>query len=681
MKKVFYFTVAGMMLFAAQSCTQQQTKNMNEPKPIDLANLDTTANPAEDFNQYANGGWIKNHPIPEDKSSFGTFNELIDKNEKQLKEVVTGIAKANNPKGSVAEKIAMFYNSGMDTVTIEKNGTAILKDEFDRIDKISSLEDIEQQFIHFHKYFISAGFGLYGGPDEKNSDMVITQVGQSGLGLPDRDYYLSDAERFANIRDKYKEHMTKMFMLFGDDAKTAAANTQEVYDIEYKLAEVSMDRITQRNPHKTYNKKTVEELQELTPNFNWEIYLTELGLPDVKEVIVGQPDFLKGFNDLLTSKSIDDWKAYLRWNLINSSASYLNDDVVKQNFDFYGKTLSGTPAMRPRWKRVLSATNRTLSEAVGQIYVEKYFPPEAKERMLKLVGNLKTALGERIQNLTWMSESTKDSAINKLTAIRVKIGYPDKWKDYSKLEVKDDAYALNIMRAREFAFNRMINKIDKPVDKSEWHMSPQTVNAYYNPTANEIVFPAGILQPPFFFLNGDDAVNYGAIGVVIGHEMTHGFDDQGRLFDKKGNLNSWWTEEDSKQFKERTDVLVRQFNEFVVLDSVHANGEYTLGENIADFGGLNVSFTAFKKTEQWKHQDKKIDGFTPNQRFYLAYAHVWAQNIRDEEKLRRTQEDVHSLGKFRVNGPLRNLPEFHAAFNVKPGDYMYLPENERAIIW
>jgi putative endopeptidase len=680
MKKVFYFTIAGMMLLGVQSC-KQETKKMNEPKPIDLANLDTTANPAEDFNQYANGGWIKNNPVPEDKSSYGTFNELIDKNEKQLKDVVTDIAKANNPKGSVAEKIAMFYNSGMDTVAIEKNGTTILKEELDRINKISSLKDIQQQFVHFHKYFISTGFGLYGGADEKNSDMVITQIYQSGLGLPDRDYYLSDAQHFADIRDKYKEHLTKMFMLFGNDEETAVENTKKVYDIEYKLAEVSMDRITQRDPHKTYNKKTIAELQELTPNFNWKTYLIGLGLSDVKEVIVGQPDFLKGFNELFTSKSVDDWKAYFKWNLIDANASYLNDDIVKQNFDFYGKTLSGTPIMRPRWKRVLGATNGTLSEAVGQIYVEKYFPPEAKERMVKLVDNLKTALGERIQNLTWMSEATKDSALNKLAAIRVKVGYPDKWKDYSKLEVKDDAYVLNIMRAREFAFNKMIDKIDKPVDKTEWHMSPQTVNAYYNPTANEIVFPAGILQPPFFFLNGDDAVNYGAIGVVIGHEMTHGFDDQGRLFDKKGNLNSWWTEEDSKQFKERTDVLVHQFNEFVVLDTVHANGEYTLGENIADFGGLNVSYTAFKKTEQWKHQDKKIDEFTPNQRFYLAYAHVWAQNIRDEEKLRRTQEDVHSLGKFRVNGPLRNLPEFHVAFNVKPGDYMYLPENERAVIW
>ncbi len=677
MKHLIYFLSAALFLIV-QACNE--TSVMSE-KPINVKNMDLTAKPSNDFNQYANGGWMKNNPIPEDKSQFGAFGQLIDNNEKQVRKLVEGIAKENHNKGTVGYKIATYYNSGMDTATIESIGVDVLTDEFEKIDKISSVEDIQKQLEYFHAHFISSGFGIYGGADSKNSEMVISHLYQSGLGLPDRDYYLNDAERFVEIRKKYNEHVSKMFMLFGYSKEDAAANAEVVFNFELQLAKASMDRMDRRDPHKTYNKKNITELNELAPNFNWKAYFTGINLPEIKEVIVSQPDFIKEFDLMVVNKTSEQWKIYFKWNLINKTASYLNNDVVAQNFDFYGKTLSGTPEIRPRWKRVLSSTSSSLSEAVGQIYVEKYFPPEAKERMIKLVDNLRVALGERIHNLDWMGDDTKENAIKKLNAIRVKIGYPDKWKDYTELVIENDSYVKNVLRASSFGFNEMISKIDKPVDKTEWHMPPQMVNAYYSPTQNEIVFPAGILQPPFFYLDGDDAVNYGAIGVVIGHEMTHGFDDKGRLYDKDGNLNTWWTDEDSERFTKRADVLVNQFNNFTVLDSVKANGKYTLGENIADLGGINISYTAFKKTEQGMNSSEKIDDFTGNQRFFLSYAHLWAQNIRDKEKLRRVQDDVHSLGKHRVNGPLRNVEAFFNAFSIKEGDNMYLPESERAIIW
>jgi putative endopeptidase len=674
------FLIPGMLAGLLLSMPSCKT-NVMENDAIKMADLDLTANPGDDFNQYANGGWMANNPIPEDKSRYGTFDELMDANEKQLKALVDELTIEKFEKGSINDKIATFYKTGMDTLSIEEKGINALSDWYQAIDAIDSKEKIQNQLETFHKSYVSSVFGVYAGADSKNSSMVITHLYQSGLGLPDRDYYLSDAERFVTIREKYLTHLKNSFVLMGKTETEATNAAETVFAFEKKLAEVSMDRLTLRDPHKTYNKKTVQELKEIAPNFNWSHYFEAIGVGNPGELIVMQPDFVKEFNALLDNESLETWKTYFRWNIFRSTAAYLNSDIVNENFSFYGKVLSGTPELKPRWKRVMDATNSSLSEAVGQIYVERYFPPEAKERMLALVGNLKIALGERIKMVAWMSDSTKANALEKLDAINVKIGYPDKWLDYSSLEVKDDAYVLNMLRARQFGFADMVSKINKPVDKTEWHMPPQMVNAYYSPTMNEIVFPAGILQPPFFFLNGDDAVNYGAIGVVIGHEMTHGFDDKGRLYDKQGNLNTWWSDGDAERFNERTDVLVNQFNDFDVTDSVKANGKYSLGENIADLGGVNISYTAFTKTEQWKNQQVKIDGFSPDQRFFLAYAHVWAQNIRTEEALRRTQDDVHSLGKYRVIGPLRNVPEFHKAFDIKKGDLMYLPENERAIIW
>lgn len=678
MKKLPQILVMASILIVAVACNQEKTTMR---KAIDTNNLDLTANPGEDFNQYANGGWMQKNPIPDDKSRFGSFDQLADENEKQVRGLVEELAEKPQEEGSVADKIAVFYNTGMDTTKIEAQGISVLKEEFDRINQLTTVADVQQLLAYNHSHGVSSLYGIYGGADAKNSGMVITHLYQSGLGMPDRDYYLSENERFIKIREKYFEHLIKNFELLGNDGPKAETKAGNVLAIETRLAKASMDRLTLRDPHKRYNKYTVEELAEFAPAINWNSYFEQIGLGNPETLIVSQPDFIAEVNAMMTDVSMDEWKDYFTWKLVKSSAPYLNHAFVDANFDFYGKTMQGTPEQKPRWKRVLNTTNAVLSEAVGQMYVKKYFPPEAKQRMLDLVGNLKLALGERIEQVKWMGDDTKTNALDKLEAMNVKIGYPDTWQDYSALQVKDDAYVLNIMRARQFGFNDMIQKINKPVDESEWHMPPQMVNAYYNPLQNEIVFPAGILQPPFFYMHEDDAVNYGAIGVVIGHEMTHGFDDKGRLFDKEGNLNTWWSKEDEERFNKRSEVLVEQYDNFIVLDTVHANGKYSLGENIADLGGINIAYTAFKKTEQWKNQQDKLDGYSPDQRFFLAYAHVWAQNIRDEEILRRTQEDVHSLGKYRVIGPLRNVPEFHKAFDVKEGDYMFLAKKDRADIW
>ncbi len=649
--------------------------------PINLKNLDLSVNPADDFFQYANGGWMKMHPIPKDKSRYGTFDQLSDENEKRIKELVKKTAKKKHPQGTIAQKIADFYNLGMDTDKIEKEGISPLKEEFGRINRISSLSDLQNEIAHLHGTGIWPLFYLRGAPDPKNSNMVIAHLSQGGLGMPDRDYYLKIDPHSKKIREEYVKFATKIFQLMGEDTVKAAASAQIIMKLETQLAKASMSRLERRDPNKTYHKMSLKKLQRLSKGINWKVYFTDLGLPDPGDINVAQPEFFKEIGQMFKTVPLDNWRIYLSWNLIRNAADYLSSPFVNASFEFYGKVLSGREAERPRWKRVISATNRAMSQALGQLYVEKYFPPEAKARMLKLVMNLKKAFAERIQNLTWMSDVTKKKALAKLEAMNVKIGYPDKWRDYSKLEIKRDSYVLNALRASKFNTKYNLNKIGKPVDRTEWLMPPQMVNAYYNPAMNEICFPAGILQPPFFFMHGDDAVNYGAIGVVIGHEMTHGFDDQGRKFDKDGNLKNWWTKDDAKKFKERAEVLAKEFDSFVVLDTVHANGKLTLGENIADLGGLNIAFTAFEKTLEGKPTSPKIDGFTPEQRFFLAYAHVWAQNIRDKEILRRTKEDVHSLGRFRVNGPLPNIAGFLKAFNVKPGDRMYLPEDKRAIIW
>lgn len=666
-----------LLTLAAVSCNQGAQKEA--AKGIDPLDMDTSVSPGVDFDTYANGGWKQRNPLPDEKSRHGSFDKLADESEKQIKELFQQIATSSYEDGTIEKKIADFYASGMDTTQIEAAGLQPIQPFLDEIKALNNKNDFKHLLAEWQGTGLNPLFGIYGDADQKNSVLKVAYLYQGGLGMPNRDYYLNSDERSKEIQDKYRTYIASNLELLGYDVEAAEAAANDIYGIEEKIAEFSMSMLDRRDPYKTYNKMDLDQLQKISPNYDWKAYFSTIGLAKPGDFIVSQPDFFKGLDKLIAKTSLDNWKTYLEYHVISSCSSYLPAEVVDLSFEFYGKTLSGSLVQRPRWKRVQGATNGALSEAVGQLYVKEYFPPEAKERMLKLVENLRKSLAQRIEGLDWMTSTTKEKALAKLDAITVKVGYPDEWKDYSGLTVGTDSYLANSLAANRFEFEEMVSKINKPVDKGEWMMSPQTVNAYYNPTANEIVFPAAILQPPFFYVDADDAINYGAIGVVIGHEMSHGFDDQGRQYDKVGNLNDWWTEEDADAFNAKTAVLVEQFNQFTVLDTVKADGQLTLGENIADLGGLNIAYNALQM--ELTGNENEIDGFTPEQRFFLAYAHLWAQNIRDEEKLRLTKLDVHSLGRYRVLGPLRNMPEFYAAFDVKENEYMYLPENERVVIW
>lgn len=652
--------------------------NTNNEKAIDLTNLDTSVNPTEDFDNYANGGWKEKNPIPDDKSRFGTFDKLRDEAEIQIQTLFKEITTSEHEAGSNSQKIADLYNSGMDTATIEQLGYQPIVPFLNEIDAISNTKEIQQFINKSHATGNSILFGFYGSADRKNSDLVIAHFSQSGLGLSDRDYYLAKDSRSKEIRTKYVEHIAKMFELINTPVNETVEIADKIMAFETRLAKASLTRIELRDPEKTYNKTNLQGLTEIAPNYDWDAFFSTIEIDPTGEINVGMPEFMKESSKMLNDVPLEDWKLYLKWDIISSAASFLSSDFVDQSFDFYGRTMKGQKEIRARWKRVQGVTNSVLDEAIGQLYVAKYFPPEAKERMVNLVDNLKVSLGDRIKSLEWMSNETKEKALEKLSTINTKIGYPDKWKNFSSLKISTDSYYNNILNARAFGNRENLDKINKPVDKEEWFMAPQTVNAYYNPLFNEIVFPAAILQPPFFYLDADDAVNYGAIGVVIGHEMTHGFDDKGRKYDKDGNMNDWWTQEDGKKFEERAQILVNQYNEFPITDSVFADGSLSLGENIADLGGVNIAYQAFQKGGM---KTEPISGFTSEQRFFLSFAHLWANNIREKEMLRLTKEDVHSLGRYRVLGPLRNVPAFHKAFNVKPGNYMYLPEEERAYIW
>ncbi len=663
-----------IVIFAMSIVTQAQNL------AIDPANLDTSVKPGDNFYLYANGGWLINNPLPDDRGRYGSFDQLADSARKQVRELIKQTAEQDHETGSAAQKTGDFYASGMDMTARNKAGMTPLKKEFRNIEKAKNNKAVFELISQMHRDGLSALFSVYGTADAKNSEMVRTHLMQGGLGLPNRDYYTDSDERTVSIREKYEAHIAKMMMLAGESESDAKSIAENMLMLETRLAEHSMTPLELRDPHKRYNKMDLAGLKDIAPEANWDFYFETLEIGDPGVIIVGQPEFFREIDAMLKDIPTKTWKAYLKWNLVNSTASYLSKEFSEQNFNFYGKVLSGTEKQRPLWKRVQDVTSGSMSEALGKVYVAEYFPPEAKERMLDLVGNLKDALSERITDAPWMSEKTKTKAQEKLETMNVKIGYPDKWRDYSDLEISNQPYVRNVLAAKAFNRKYNINKINKPVDPDEWHMPPQMVNAYYSPNKNEIVFPAAILQPPFFFMDADDAVNYGAIGVVIGHEMTHGFDDKGRQYDKDGNLHDWWTKEDAENFDNRAQVLVKQFNQFRVLDTLRADGELSLGENIADLGGLNIALTAFNKTQQ-AESTKKIEGFSPLQRFFLSYAHIWAQNIRDEEIVKRTREDVHSLGKFRVIGPLRNMPEFHEAFGITKGDYMYLPEAQRAMIW
>jgi len=664
---------------ARPGSTEQDKKS----KPaLSAANMDTTVQAGDDFYRFANGNWLKNNPIPDEYSRYGAFEVLQEDNYRQLKTIFDEASDDKTASaGSVNQKIRDFYNSGMDTVKIDENGINPLKPELVRIDAFSDVTDVQKMLIRQHASGNYPLFYLFSGPDEKNSNQVIANTHQNGLGLPDRNYYLGDDPRSKEIRSRYLEHMARIFILAGSTAEQAATDADIVMKIETELAGISSTRLELRDPKANYNKTDLAGLQLMAPEIDWKAYFEGINLQATSEINVGQPEFLRGMAKMIHTVPVSEWKVYFRWDLINSAASSLSSDFDKEHFAFYGTVLSGAKEQRPRWKRMIDQTNSSLGEAVGQLYVQKFFPPEAKKRMTELVNNLKISLGERIDGLSWMTDATKKEAQAKLEKINVKIGYPENWIDYSSLSIGTDSYYANKKNARQFAVDLDIAKVGKPVDRSEWGMTPQTINAYYSPNMNEIVFPAAILQPPFFFMDADDAVNYGAIGMVIAHEMTHGFDDQGRQYDKEGNLRDWWQAEDSKNFESKTKILVDQFNNYKILDSLHVDGKLTLGENIADLGGMNVAYNGLQKALAGKNKDEKIDGFTADQRFFLSYAQVWRANIRDEETMRRLKEDVHSPGEARVNGIVYNIPAFYAAFNIQPTDKRYIAPEYRADIW
>jgi putative endopeptidase len=646
---------------------------------LDKTDLDTSVNACVDFNQYANGGWLKKNPIPPAYSSWGVGNVLAEHNREVLRTILENSAKAKAQPGSNEQKIGDYYTSCMDEAAVEKLGLEPLQPELGRIAAIKSVADLQTEIAYLHAHGLPAVFFFGSAPDRKNSEEVIAAAGQGGLGMPDRDYYLKDDPKSKEIRDQYVKYVQTIFQLAGDSTEAATAEAANLLALETRLANASMTRVQRRDPDATYHRMTLQQASELTPQFSWTLYYKSLGVPDGAAINVSTPDFFKEVDKDLSAIPLADWQNYLRFHTINALAPALSAKFVDANFDFFSKTLRGTKEQLPRWKRCVASTDRALGEALGQVYVKEAFPPAAKARMVEMVNNLAGALGSDIKGLDWMSDATKKQALAKLDAFTRKIGYPDKWRDYSSLSVDRGPYTQNLIRARIFETRFEFNKIGKPVDKGEWGMSPPTVNAYYNPARNEIVFPAGILQPPFFDLTRDDAYNYGSAGAVIGHEMTHGFDDQGSKFDAKGNLVNWWTPDDKAAFQKEAECIQRQFDEFPVGD-VHINGKLVSGESIADLAGLKIAYAAYEKSQQGKER-KVIDGFTPEQRLFLGYAHSWAANGRPEAERLQATTDPHPLDRFRANAPLTNLPEFASAFGCKADDPMVRPPDKRCVVW
>ncbi len=655
------------------------------PPPLDSQNMDTSVKPQDDFFMYADGGWIKRTEIPPEYSRWGGFNELIERNNDALHAIAEKAIDAHvDPRfAPEVQKVGDYYASGMDEKTIEAVRTKPLEDQFKSIDAIKDRNDLLKEIAHLHSIGVGVLFDFGSGQDAKDSTHEITQAVQGGLGMPDRDYYTKTDEASKKLRGQYVDHVAKMLTILGEPAAAASDHAKKILALETKLAEASRTQVQLRDPQKNYNKMPLNQLQNLTPDWNWSDYFKDIDLLAPPNINVHQPEFFKTADDVFKSSPIEDWKAYLRWHLVNATTAELSKDFVDEDFNFKERVLRGTQQIKPRWKRVIASTDDAIGEALGKLYVAFDFPPQAKARALELVNNLKEALSDRIKTLEWMDEPTKQEALKKLAAMRVKIGYPDKWLDYSLLQVDRGPFVLNAMRAAKFETTRELNKIGKPVDPTEWGMTPPTVNAYYNPNMNEIVFPAGILQPPFFYANADDAINYGGVGAVIGHEMTHGFDDQGRQFDAAGNLRDWWTPESAAKFKERSQAIVNQYNEYEPLPGLHVNGELTLGENIADVGGVKLAYAALQKALD-KHPQaraEKIDGFTPEQRFFLSFATIWKSKQRDEDLKLRLNTDPHSPAHYRVNGPVSNLPEFQKAFNLPDGSPMVRPPDKRVNIW
>jgi predicted metalloendopeptidase len=668
------------ILCAGQEASSSQTSGA-AAHGVDLTILDKTCKPCEDFYHYASGEWLAKNPVPAAYPSWGRFNELAERNRELLHQILEqAAANTQATAGSNERKIGDFYASCMDEKQVNAAGAKPLDAEIARIDGIRNTEELQAEIARLQGMGVGALFEFSSTQDAKNSSQVIGGADQGGLGLPDRDYYTKPDDKSKQIRRQYEEHVAKMLALAGDDDAKASSEAKAIVELETKLADASLTRVERRDPEKTYHKMNRSDLRALTPNWTWEDYFQQIGYTNIDSVDVSAPKFFETMNQALKDTPLETWKTYLRWHLVNSTAPYLSEPFVDEDFNFKGRVLQGTKELLPRWKRCTSATDRRLGEALGQIYARKYFPPEAKARALEMVNHLIDALHDDLQTLPWMGPATRKEALAKLATFTRKIGYPDKWRDYSAYAVDRGPYALNQMRGAQFEFRRDLNKIGKPVDRTEWGMSPPTVNAYYNSEMNEIVFPAGILQPPFFDPNADDASNYGAMGAVIGHEMTHGFDDQGRKFDAQGNLRDWWTPEDEKNFNERAACVEKQFDSYVVQDDIHENGKLVLGESIADLGGLNLAYRALQKAEKGK-TPALIGGFTPDQRFYLAFAQIWASNDRPEFERLMVNTNPHPLGRFRAIAAPSNMPEFARAFDCKEGAAMARPSAIRCQIW
>lgn len=679
MKKITM--VAALAVAALAADAQAPATAQGAAHGVNKADMDMSVRPGDDFYQYAGGGWLKVNPMKPEYSSYGVFNDLAETNRKQIRELFENLSKEKHAFGSVGQKVADLYNMAMDSVRLNKEGAAPLQKDLDKVKAFSKKADFTAFIADQHLYKGNPFFGIGVDTDLKNSDLNVMWLSAGTSGLPDRDYYLNTDADSKKKQEAYRAYLSKIFQLSGYKKKEAEKAAKVIYNIEYQFAEAKMSRAEARDYNKLYNIYTIDMLQKNYPAIQWAKYFKLMGVKDVKQVILTEPKVMAVAQKLMSTLSEQDIKYYVAGLIIKSSTSVLSDDFVNANFDFYGRLLNGQKEQKARWKRALGFPNSLLGEAVGELYVSKYFAGESKAKMLKLIDNLRKALATRIANLAWMNDTTKINALVKLNSFTVKVGYPDKWRDYSKLTI-DPAKSLydNVAAATYVETLRNLEKFGKPVDKSEWGMTPQTVNAYYNPTTNEICFPAAILQAPFFDVNADDATNYGAIGVVIGHEMTHGFDDQGRNFNADGNMVDWWTAGDSKRFTAAAEKLAAQFDQITVVGDLKANGHLTLGENIADQGGLRISYDAFKTTQQFQ-EGKEIDGFTPAQRFYLSYGRIWAEHMTEEAIYQQTKSDPHSIGRNRVNATLRNIDTWYDAFGVKEGDKMWLAPAERAIVW
>jgi len=648
-------------------------------KFIDPANMDLSVKPGDNFYEYANGNWVKNNPVPASKTRWGSFDELREESLSRLRTLLDEAA-AGAAKDPKMQKIGDFYTSGMDSAHLETLGYQPIQADLDRIAAVANIDGLLSEMCYERVHGLPASLvGFFIGPDRKNVTKYIPSVGQGGTTLPDRDYYLKNDARSTEIRKAYRTHLKNMFRLIGKSDAEAARAADAVFRIENALAKAQMSRVELRDPYKTYNKYAWKDLSATTPSLDWKMLADKMEVGNTDSLIVSNPAFLKSVDLLLTAVSLDDWKAYLQWNVVRSAAPFLSNSFVVENFSF-SQVLSGQKIETPRWQRISGLIDGQLGDQLGQLYVDKYFSAAAKQRMQDLVNNLQQTFADRIRRVDWMSDETKQKAVEKLQAFLKKIGYPDKWKDYSSITIRKDDLLGNVRSCSIYQFNENVQLLGKPVDRTKWTMTPPTINAYYNPSNNEIVFPAGILQFPFFDFEADDAVNYGGIGAVIGHEMTHGFDDQGRQFAADGNLKDWWTKADADKFKTKADEVVAQYNGFTVLDTLHVNGRLTLGENLADLGGLSIAYEAFTKTPQFK-EGKKIDGFTPAQRFFLNWAQVWRSNTLPQTAAQLILTDPHSPGNYRANGPITNIDAWYEAFDVKEGDKMYKPADRRTRIW